>query len=92
MIVEGYRAILRAVENGYPLEELFICPALFLGENERALIRRAAERAAQIVPQAVLQAAAWQGDKSGPDELPDVAGWPSPEEVARFKRQGLRFI
>ena len=49
IIVEGYRAILRAVENGYPLEELYICPALYLGDNEPALIARAADAGARII-------------------------------------------
>lgn len=49
MIVEGYRAIYRAVENDYPLKELYICPALFLGENEGALIRRVANAGTQVI-------------------------------------------
>ena len=39
-IVEGFRAVRRAVENDYPLAELYICPALFLGENEAELIQQ----------------------------------------------------
>lgn len=39
-LIEGYRGVLRAVTNHYPLEELFFCPALFLGENEPALIQQ----------------------------------------------------
>lgn len=38
-IIEGYRELLRAVESGYPIETLFICPELFLGENEPSLIQ-----------------------------------------------------
>lgn len=37
-IIEGYRELLRAVDGNYPIDTLFICPALFLGENEQALI------------------------------------------------------
>jgi TrmH family RNA methyltransferase len=48
-VVEGYRAILRAVDNGYPLGELYVCPDLFLGENEEALIERAADAGAQVI-------------------------------------------
>jgi RimJ/RimL family protein N-acetyltransferase len=33
IIIEGHRAILRAVENHYPLNELYICPALFFGKK-----------------------------------------------------------
>ena len=48
-VIEGYRAVLRAVENEYPLDELYICPALFLGENEGALIERAAKAGTEII-------------------------------------------
>ena len=41
MLVEGYRAILRALENGYPLDALYYCPALFFGDNEAALLAQA---------------------------------------------------
>ncbi len=39
-LIEGYRELLRAVDAGRQMEALFICPALFLGENEEALIAR----------------------------------------------------
>ncbi len=39
-LIEGYRELLRAVDAGYPIESLFICPALFLGTNESTLIDR----------------------------------------------------
>ena len=38
MIIEGYRGINRALENNYKINELYICPDYFLGENEDALI------------------------------------------------------
>jgi RNA methyltransferase, TrmH family len=37
-IIEGYRELSRAVQNNVKISELFICPKLFLGENEEALI------------------------------------------------------
>lgn len=37
-LIEGYRELLRAVQAGVALEELFYCPELFLGENESSLI------------------------------------------------------
>jgi TrmH family RNA methyltransferase len=48
-IVEGYRAILRALDNAYPLSEIYVCPALFLGENEDALIERAIAAGARAI-------------------------------------------
>lgn len=37
-LIEGYREILRAVENHLPIEQLFFCPEFFLGVNENTLI------------------------------------------------------
>lgn len=37
-IIEGYRELLRAVEAKRVIDSLFICPELFLGVNETALI------------------------------------------------------
>lgn len=38
-LIEGYRELKRAVDAGHKIKTLFICPELFLGENEEALIR-----------------------------------------------------
>ena len=43
LLIEGYRQVKRAVDNHYPLEELFFCPEMFQGENEPALIDACAE-------------------------------------------------
>ncbi|MCE2982504.1 MAG: RNA methyltransferase [Parachlamydia sp.] len=40
-IIEGYRELLRAIEAGWQIESLFICPTLFLGTNEGNLIEKA---------------------------------------------------
>lgn len=39
-LIEGYRELLRFVENGGKPLELFYCPELFLGSNEGALIEK----------------------------------------------------
>src|SRR5689334_22146322 len=44
LIVEGYRAILCAMRNNYPLTALYFSPELFYGEQEPALLQQA-ERA-----------------------------------------------
>ncbi|HMN27268.1 MAG TPA: RNA methyltransferase [Caldilineaceae bacterium] len=49
MVIEGYRALRFALENNYPLYELYICPALFFGKNEMGLIEQAAQRGVSIV-------------------------------------------
>jgi RNA methyltransferase, TrmH family len=47
-LIEGYRPVRRALDNHYPLLELYICPALFLGQNEPALVAAAAAAGAAI--------------------------------------------
>lgn len=37
-LIEGYREITRAIQGKVAITELYICPELFLGENENALI------------------------------------------------------
>jgi len=38
ILIEGYKAVLSALENGYRLDEIYYCPDLYLGENETMLI------------------------------------------------------
>lgn len=49
MIIEGYRAIVYALENRYPLDELYFCPELFFGKNETALIERVAKTNTSLI-------------------------------------------
>lgn len=44
MVVEGYRAVLCALQNGYPLTTIYYSPELFFGEQEPEVLR-AAKRA-----------------------------------------------
>jgi TrmH family RNA methyltransferase len=48
-VVEGYRELTRAVEGGVDIDTLFVCEDLFLGDNEPALVERAAIAGAEIV-------------------------------------------
>lgn len=41
MLIEGYRELLRAVNAGVQIKELYFCNTFFLGENEPDLIQRA---------------------------------------------------
>ncbi|MCB1134673.1 MAG: RNA methyltransferase [Chlamydiia bacterium] len=47
-LIEGYRELLRAVDAGIAVQELFICKELFLGENEDALIQKALSAGAEL--------------------------------------------
>ena len=48
VLIEGYRALLRALAGGYPVQEVYICPELYQGENEEALLRRLQQQGARI--------------------------------------------
>lgn len=48
-LIEGYRELLRAVDSGFPIDSLFICPELFLGSNEQFLIDRIRKNGAEIL-------------------------------------------
>jgi len=49
MLIEGYRELLRAFRNGYPVDELFVCEELFQGENEGTLIDGLSETGTRIL-------------------------------------------
>ena len=40
LLIEGYREVLRALDNGHAPEQLFFCPPLFLGGSEGGLLER----------------------------------------------------
>lgn len=48
-LIEGYRELLRATNAKHPIEILFICPELFLGNNENSLIDQIAHSGAQVI-------------------------------------------
>lgn len=48
-LIEGYRELLRAANAHRPIEVLFICPELFLGSNEEALITQICARGAVLI-------------------------------------------
>ena len=49
IIIEGYREVLRAVENGWPVSTLFFARDHFLGENEDDLLRLCARKGIELV-------------------------------------------
>ncbi|MFA6931214.1 MAG: RNA methyltransferase [Lentisphaeria bacterium] len=48
VLIEGYRALLRALAGAYPVQEVYVCPELFQGENEEELLRRLQQQGATI--------------------------------------------
>ncbi|HMP72626.1 MAG TPA: RNA methyltransferase [Kiritimatiellia bacterium] len=49
LLIEGYREIRRALDNQWPIQELYVCPEQFLGENEPALIEACRRQGGEIV-------------------------------------------
>lgn len=49
-VIEGYRELTRAATAGITIEALFVCPGLYLGENEPALVDTIAATGAEVVP------------------------------------------
>jgi RNA methyltransferase, TrmH family len=59
-LIEGYRAITRALEIGFKLETLYYAPEWYLGENEPAVVergRKAGTRTVQLGRDALAKAA-----------------------------------
>ncbi|MBO7091187.1 MAG: hypothetical protein J6W23_05330, partial [Victivallales bacterium] len=48
VLIEGYRALTRAMAGHYPIEQLLICPEWFQGENEGALIDAVCKQGAKL--------------------------------------------
>ena len=48
-LIEGYRELLRAYDNHYPVQTLFICPEIFIGNNEMALIGKFKNAGTEII-------------------------------------------
>jgi TrmH family RNA methyltransferase len=49
MIIEGFREVRRAVDNKHFPHTLFVCPDLFLGTNEQALIQDCRNAGAEVI-------------------------------------------
>jgi len=49
IIIEGYREVKRAVENGWPVSTLFFCRPHFLGSNEDALLDLCRSRGVEVL-------------------------------------------
>jgi TrmH family RNA methyltransferase len=48
VLIEGYRELTRALASGITLDELYVCPEFFLGDNEGALIEAARKTGARL--------------------------------------------
>jgi RNA methyltransferase, TrmH family len=48
-VLEGYRAVRRALDTGVKLNEVYVCPEMFLGTNEGQLITDAEAAGAEVV-------------------------------------------
>ena len=48
-LIEGFRALSRAVAAGVPVKTLYVCRELFLGENEDALVAAVGDTGATVI-------------------------------------------
>lgn len=50
VLAEGYRALVRALSGGYRIDEVFVCPEFFVGQDhEEPLLEELAARGARII-------------------------------------------
>ncbi|OVE82654.1 rRNA methyltransferase [bacterium M21] len=49
ILIEGYRGLIRSLDNDFAIEEVYVCPELYLGENEETLVTRAVEQGAERI-------------------------------------------
>ncbi len=50
MLIEGFREISRASENGHPIHELFFCEERFQGSNNHALLEKLQDQGTRLLP------------------------------------------
>lgn len=86
-IIEGYREILRATDANWKIDTLFICPELFLGTNEGALIEKITCQNGQIY-QCTPQVFKKISYRDRPDGLIAIApqrkpGWPELNKILK---------
>lgn len=77
-LIEGYRELRRAVDARLPMDELFTCPELYLGENEDRLLADARERCgAEITPvaKAVFEKMAYRDRPEGLLAVAPIPEW-----------------
>ena len=58
VLIEGYRALTRALAAGFPINEVYFCPELYQGSNEGKLLaalERQGARLTQVVPDAFVK-------------------------------------
>ncbi|MCC5848615.1 MAG: RNA methyltransferase [Verrucomicrobia bacterium] len=72
VLIEGYRELTRALEQGWPLTEVYFCTELFLGDNEMEVLQAAETEGAQLLQcsEAVFRKIAY---RDRPDGLLAVA-------------------
>jgi len=66
-IFEGYRLISRAVEAGFPIEQCYYSPEMFLGSNENELLNNLETSGTQLfkVPDSILQKMSYRDRPEG---------------------------
>lgn len=81
-LLEGYRELSRALDAGIKIRETFHCPAMYLGENEPALIQSLADSGSEVY-------------ECTPEIITKIAYRDRPEgliAIAEMRRKGLSEI
>ncbi len=76
LLIEGYREVLRALESGHRLHDLYFCPPLFQGINESGLLDRVRDAGSRLVEctEPVFRKIAYRDRPEGVLALGDPAG------------------
>ena len=66
-LLEGYRLISRAMESGFPIEECYFTPSMFLGKNEETLLNSLTKKGVQLikVSESILQKISYRDKPEG---------------------------
>lgn len=64
-LIEGYREIFRAIQAKVQICSLFICPALFLGENEEMLIAKVSKNTMHYCSESVFRSISYRDRPDG---------------------------
>ena len=76
-LIEGFRELTRAMEGQFPVQELYVCPELYLGDNEPALVEEVVARGADCfeVTRALFEKMAYRDRPEGLLAVAPIADW-----------------
>jgi len=92
-LIEGYRELLSAVDNGFSIKSLFVCPEFFLKTNEKALVDKIQKKTCDIykLPEYLFEKISY---RDRPDGLLAIAKQESLslEKIKDLCKEGVYFV